>query len=290
MNLRRLEYFTVLARELHFTRAADEIGITQPALSQQIKTLERELDVDLFERRGREVRLSAAGAALVREAAGLLNRSAAVERTVRAAARGRSGVLRVAYTRSGADLCAGELVRGFRQARPDVQVEAMTGWTSWNLSLLKDERVDAAYLRGPVRERGVEVRELETEDMVVALPEDHPLAARPAVRAADLADEPVVLWPRHQGPEYYDSLVEQVWPERGPRLVLEEPESEHILAAVAHGTCLSVLGTRRAAKLCPPGVTWRRFVEPRPRIALSLAWRRGDPRAVVRDFVAYCTG
>ncbi|MFJ8314061.1 MULTISPECIES: LysR substrate-binding domain-containing protein [unclassified Streptomyces] len=107
--------------------------------------------------------------------------------------RGSAGVLRIAYTRSGADLRLGKLVRSFRTRYPRYRIEALTGWTSWNLELLQDRTVDAAFIRGLERPRGVEVLELGAEDMVVALPVGHRLAEREAVQVAELAEEPVVL-------------------------------------------------------------------------------------------------
>ncbi|WP_406504872.1 LysR family transcriptional regulator [Streptomyces sp. NBC_00212] len=288
MELRRLRYFVVLARQLHFGRAAAEIGIAQPGLSQQIKVLEKELRAELFVRGRGEVRLTAAGEQLAREAPQLLDECEALARSVRSAARGSAGVLRVAYTRSGADLRLGELVRSFRTRHPRYQIEALTGWTSWNLELLQDRTVDVAFIRGLERPSGVEVLELGAEDMVVALPEGHRLAEREAIQVAELAEEPVVLWPRHQGPVFYDRIVQQVWPQTGPRLVQEEPESEQILAAIATGAGLSVLDRRRAQKLCPPGVVLRPFAGEPLRVPVGLAWRQGDETAVVGDFVAYC--
>lgn len=288
VEMRRLRYFVVLARQLHFGRAAAEIGIAQPGLSQQIKVLEKELRAELFIRGRGEVRLTAAGEQLAREAPKLLDECEALARSVRSAARGSAGVLRIAYTRSGADLRLGELVRSFRTRYPRYQIEALTGWTSWNLELLQDRTVDAAFIRGLERPRGVEVLELGAEDMVVALPVGHRLAEREAVQVAELAEEPVVLWPRHLGPVFYDRIVQQVWPGAGPLLVQEEPESEQILAAIATGVGLSVLDRRRAQKLCPPGVVLRPFAGEPLRVPVGLAWRQGDETTVVGEFVAYC--
>ncbi|QHC24970.1 LysR family transcriptional regulator [Streptomyces sp. GS7] len=288
MELRRLQYFAVLAKHLHFGRAAAEIGIAQPGLSQQIKVLERELDARLFDRGGRAVRLTPAGEALAREVPALFNLCDAVRSSVRAAAQGRLGALRVAYTRSGADLNPGELVRRFRGLNPRVDVEAMTGWTTWNLDLLRDHSVDVAFVRGPVREEGVRSLRLGAEELVAVVPQGHRLSEGDSLRADDLADEPVVLWPRHQGTAFYDEIVRQVWPHRAPRVMQEEPESEQILAAVAGGAGVSVLGRRRAVKLCPPGAVVRDFTGSRPTVSVSVAWREGDGSPTVRDFVAFC--
>ncbi|MFF2809251.1 LysR family transcriptional regulator [Streptomyces sp. NPDC058000] len=288
MELRRLQYFAVLAKHLHFGRAAAEIGIAQPGLSQQIKVLERELGAQLFDRGGRAVRLTPAGKVLAREVPALFNLSDAIRSSVQAAAEGALGALRVAYTRSGADLNLGELVRRFRRLHLRVDVEAMTGWTTWNLDLLRDHSVDVAFVRGPVQEEGVRALGLGVEELVAVVPEGHPLSLSDALRAGDLADEPVVLWPRHQGTAYYDEIVRQVWPRRPPRIVEEEPDPEHILAAVANGAGVSVIGRKRAVKLCPPGAVVRGFAGSQPTASVAVAWRDGDGSPTVRDFVACC--
>ncbi|HWE89178.1 MAG TPA: LysR family transcriptional regulator [Pseudonocardiaceae bacterium] len=287
MELRRLHYFAVLARHLHFGRAAAEIGIAQPGLSQQIKVLEKELRVQLFDRGRGGVRLTPAGLVLAREAPEMLDRCDALVQMVRDAARDTAGVLRVAYTRSGADLRVGELVRAFHAAHPEVEIEALTGWTSWNLELLQKRTVDVAFVRGPVIIDGLEVLDIGSSELAVALPDHHRLAGHAEITPAELAAEPVVLWPRHLGPAFYDRIVDQVWPAAGPRIVQEEPESEQILAAVAAGAGLSVLDRTRAVKLCPPGAVVRPFAGVPPLVSVALAWRRDDAAVPIRRFVSF---
>ena len=289
MELRRLRYFVILAKHLHFGRAAEEIGIAQPGLSQQIKILERELRATLVDRDGRGVRLTPAGEVLAREAATVLEQCELLEQQVRMTAKGLSGVLRIAYTRSAANTWVSELAREFRREFPAVHVTTLTGWTSWNLDLLRQQKVDVIFVRGPVNDPGIDTFTLAEQELVIALPAGHELAARQELAISDISDVDIVLWPRHQGPAFFDSLVEQVWPYGGPRVVHEEPESEQILAAVAAGLGVSVVDRARATKLCPPQVVLRPFAGPeRPSVPVGIAWRRRDPNPVLRQFVQWC--
>lgn len=284
-NLRRLKYFVVLADELHFGRAAQRLLIAQPGLSQQIRKLERELHVQLLDRLGRTFRLTPAGRLLAEESAALLNEADDIIGRAQACDRGETGLLRIAYTRSTPNLSPPSLVQEFRRRHPDVDVRVSTAWTARNLELLDAGELDAAFVRCPTPADGYEGRHLENEELVVALPTGHPLCARRGVKFADLADEPVVMWPRTLGPAYYDCIISQIWPDKPPRIVREEPEAEQILAAVASGTGIAILDYHRAAKLRPAGVLIRRFARPRPYAELAVIWRSTHQSAVLALFV-----
>ncbi|MBO2450843.1 LysR family transcriptional regulator [Actinomadura barringtoniae] len=285
MELRRLRYFAVLAEELHFARAAERLHIAQPSLSQQIKALERELGVRLLDRGGRGVTLTSAGEALVDEAAAVLTRCDELVERVRAAGHGLSGRLRIAYTRSAVDLAAQPIVGRFREAVPGVEVLAMTGWTSENLRRLVAGEVDVVFVRPPVSDAGLAVRQVAEEELVVVVPAGHRWAARRRIKRAELRDEPVVMWPRAQGPGYYDHIVEQVWAGTPPRIVRREPEAESILAAVNDGVGIAVLDRGRAEKLRPRGVLVRRFAAPAPTAGLAIAWRPADRSPALARFL-----
>jgi DNA-binding transcriptional LysR family regulator len=288
VNLNRLRYFLVLADELHFGRAAERLHIAQPGLSQQIRKLERELDVRLLDRARRSFRLTPAGRLLRDTSRTLLDHAEDVVGQVRACARGETGQLRVAYTRSAADLSPAGLLQAFRQSHPGVDVHVTTGWTARNLELLDTGEIDAAFVRCPEPADRYTTLHLEDEELVVALPAGHPLAARRGIKPSDLEGQPVVMWPRAQGPGYYDRIIDQIWPGGPPRIVREEPEAEHILVAVANGAGIAVLDRRRATKLRPAGVLVRRFAAPRPHTELALIWRNSHQPAVLTSFIRSC--
>ncbi|GLY90440.1 LysR family substrate-binding domain-containing protein [Actinoallomurus iriomotensis] len=220
------------------------------------------------------------------EGRAMLRRCGELTERVRAAGSGRSGRLRVAYTRSAADLGAQRMVREFRRRWPDVEVATSTGWTTRNVQMLAADETDVAFVRTPVAGDGLAVRHLADEELAAVLPAAHPLARRRRVRPEWLRDEAVILWPRAQGPGFHDRIVEQVWPSSRPNVVLEEPEAESILAAVADGLGVAVLDHGRARKVRLPGVVVRRFTEPAPTAGLGVAWRANDPSPTLARLLA----
>ncbi|WHX23628.1 LysR family transcriptional regulator [Streptomyces malaysiensis subsp. malaysiensis] len=288
MELRRLEYFLVLARVLHFGRAAEELHISQPGLSQQIKVLERELGTPLIHRSAKAITLTTAGEVLRERGERVLAEARLCVEQVREAAEQPAGVLRVAYTRSGADLDMHEFVERFRMRYPAVRLSLSTAWTSRNLELLEAGEVDVAFVRSTVRHRALESLVVATEELVVAMADNHPLAARERVSSDHVIDLPLVHWPRAQGPGYHDEIRRQIWGDRPQRVVLEQPDAEHILREVAGRAGIAVLDEHRARKLCPPGVRMRRFVDPVPTTTLVMAWQPHAAQAPVDRFIQLC--
>jgi DNA-binding transcriptional LysR family regulator len=286
VDLRRWHYFAVLAEEMHFTRAAARLFVSQPSLSQQIRAFEAELGVTLLDRSGPRFVLTEAGRVAAAEARELLDRLDRAKGVIAAAGRGDAGRLRIAYTRSAPGPLAGDLVAAYRERHPDVELALETGWTSLNLARLAAGEIDVGFVRPPVTAPDVEVAVVGSEEVLLALPRAHALARRRGrVRRAWIAAEPVVFWPRENGPGQYDAISGQVWPGGLPPIVREEPEDEQLMRAVAEGAGIAAVPEHRARALRRRGVVLRRLEEPAPRIDLGLAWRTGPLPPVVRAFV-----
>ncbi|OXM69972.1 LysR family transcriptional regulator [Amycolatopsis vastitatis] len=286
MDLRRWHYFVVLAEEMHFTKAAARLFVSQPSLSQQIRAFEAELGVALLDRSGPRFALTEAGHVAAGEARELLDRLNRARGVIAAAGRGDTGRLRIAYTRSAPGPLAGDLVAAYRARHPGVELALETGWTSLNLARLAAGEIDVGFVRPPVSAPHVEVAVVGSEEVLLALPHTHALARRRGrVRRASIAAEPVVFWPRENGPGQYDAISGQVWPGGLPPIVREEPEDEQLMRAVAEGAGIAAVPEHRARALRRRGVVLRRLEEPAPRIDLGLAWRAGPLPPVVRAFV-----
>ncbi|BDD84513.1 LysR family transcriptional regulator [Tsukamurella pulmonis] len=285
-DLRRLRYYVALVRHGHFGNAAAELHITQPALSQQIKKLERDLGVELVDRHARGFVLTAAGEHLARNVAELLRAADDLAEAVRDHAAGTRGEVRIAYTRSGADAGIAKRIRHFRLDHPHVRITSITGWTAWNLDMLRAEEIDLAFARGDLHDPGLEFLRCGAEELAAVVPADHSLAAEPRVTAEQIRGEPLVFWTRETGPEYYDEVIEAVFGGAVPRIVAEEPDAEQVLDQVAHGVGVSVLDRRRSTRIRPPGAVVIPLVDA-PSVAISLAWRRGDESPAVRELVAW---
>jgi DNA-binding transcriptional LysR family regulator len=286
MELRHLRYFAAVARELHFGRAAEKLHIAQPALSQQIKALEQELGAQLLSRGSRRVELTDAGRLLLDEGEAILARADRARHLVRLLGAGKSGQLRLSYTRSAPGGLAARIVDEFRRAHPTIAVETTTAFTARNLEDLKDGRTDVAFVRPPLAPaEGIASLTLGQEALVAVLPRGHRLTAKRRIAREALRDEPLVTGSRARGPGFFDSMFRQIWGGRPPCIVREEADEEHILRAVAAGIGVSVITESRAATLKFRGVVIRRFAEPQPQAELGLAWREGFSSPALERFL-----
>jgi len=286
MELRRLRYFVVLAEELHFTRAAARLHIAQPALSQQIRKLEREIGAELIDRRAGRCGLTEVGRLVAAEARAVLAQVDTAQERIEAAVRGQRGRLRVAYTRSARGGRVDALIDRFRTGNPHVEVVSETGWTAPNLAGLLADRFDVAFVRPPIDVPGLACGFVDSEEVLLALPAGHRLAARSRVPRELLIGEPAVMWPRENGPGMFDRTVAQVWPDGGFNLVRHEPDDEQLLRAVAAGGVVAAVPAGRARALRVPGVRLRHFTGPRPMVDVGLAWRPRTAGPVVLRLIA----
>lgn len=285
MDLRRWQYFMVLAEEMNFTRASQRLYISQPALSQHIRALEHALHVDLLDRAGPRFELTDAGRALAAEAVRLMDQVAQARQRVDAAGRGASGRLRVAYTRTAPGLRAGELVHAFSERYPEVEIESETAWTSRNVSRLEAGEIDIAFIRPPIDSVAVQVAVIGFEEVLIAVPQAHPLAAFERLTREQVADEPTVWLPRRNGAGQMDEICAQIWPS-GPRVVRVEPDDEQVIQAVADGVGIAPLPQLRAQMLRTTGVALRHMTDPVPTTRLGVAWLADSHSRLVRNFVS----
>ena len=185
VDLRKIRYFVAVAENLHFRKAADELHIAQPALSRSIGVLERELGTQLFVRDKRSVSLTPAGRQLLDDAQPLLAAADATRRRVQRAGRGTHHL--VIGFRAG--IVVTPAVRALTKERPDVTVEVQRLEWDEQEEVILSGRVDIAYVREPINERGLRLVPLFAERRLAALPAAHPLAGRTSLSTADLAGE-----------------------------------------------------------------------------------------------------
>ncbi|ARP80182.1 hypothetical protein CAL12_04610 [Bordetella genomosp. 8] len=245
MELRHLRYFVAVAEEQHMTRAAQRLGIQQPPLSQQIRDLERELGVQLFDRTPRSIRLNASGQVFLKDARRLLAEAEAAVARVRQASRGESGRIAVGYT-SSASLhpLVPKLLRAFNEKHPQVDLEFQENATRDLLEAVANESLDAAFVRSTT-DRYPALRSviLDKEPMVVALPVGHRLAIRrKAISLGELADEPWIFYRRADGPGIQDELM-PACRKAGftPRIVADVPRLLSAVTLVSAGKGITIV-------------------------------------------------
>lgn len=195
MEHRQLKTFAAVAKGLSFTRAAGELGYVQSAVTAQVKALERELGVPLFDRLGRRVVLTDAGKDLFRYAVKMLDLSEEAKATVsRGSGGGVSGTLEVGASETLCIYRLPELFRAFRSRYPLVDFRFRPAPYADLKGLVREGSLDIAFLlEEPVEERNLAVETLVREPLVLVAPSDHPLAGRPRVGLADLAGEPMLM-------------------------------------------------------------------------------------------------
>jgi DNA-binding transcriptional LysR family regulator len=287
MELRHLRYFIAVAEELHFGRAAERLRITQPPLSFQIQSLERELGVRLFVR-GRRVQLTEAGRALLAKARETIEAADAAARAAQQAGLLVSGRLRVGYPAAGVFELPPLALRTFQERFPDVGVDTVVASTGAHLEALEAEQLDVAFVRVGVLDREVmQFKTLQPEPLLLAVPEDHALARLPVVPVGRLAGEPIVLFPHALEPLLYRYLVTDVLGRSrvAPSVVLEATTLESACTAVAARLGVAFVGEQMAGMFAMPGVVYRPFAPPTPLSRLGVAWRQDAALNTVRWFL-----
>jgi len=283
MELRHLRYFTAVAEELHFGRAAARVHIAQPAVSRQVRALEDEIGVKLLERDRRCVNLTAAGTAFLRAATELL---AAVDQAVETARRanlGEFGVVRIGYVPALIHTGLPDIVRAFRERLPAVEVRMQEMTPALQVDALLAERIDVGFVRGPVHEPSFQMRTVLKEPLIAALPSGHQLGRRKCLRLAMLAREPFVFQARARGPGSHDQIL-SICRDAGfsPRIVQEGSYTD-LLSLVASGAGVAIVPTSLQV-LRRDGVLFRPLRE-RPRTQLDMIWRRDTKLPVLHEFL-----
>jgi DNA-binding transcriptional LysR family regulator len=284
VELRYLNSFVAVAEELHFGRAAKRLQMAQPPLSQQIRQLEKELGVQLFERSTRSVRLTSAGEAFLKPVRTVLEDIDIATRVARAAGRGEYGRVSVGFAGASSHASLPRLTRAVRAAHPGIEL-VMRGQTYANRALARiaDGTLDLGFVRLPVTQPGVEHRVIAEEELVCALPSDHPLAQQSAIAVADLADEPFVSFPAGTGSSLRDATVQACEAAgHNPRIVQEAPDSYTILALVAMGVGVTLTLTS-CMHIQQTGLVYRPLTGPPVTLQAALAWRTDNPSAALRS-------
>jgi DNA-binding transcriptional LysR family regulator len=271
VNLRRLEYFVTVAKHLHFTRAADELEIAQPALSQQIRRLEGELGVQLFERTSRNVELSEFGKALLPRAHALLNQARIAKREVRALAGLERGVLRVGASGTIAAFLLPELIARYREMHPRSLLHILQRRSEGILDLLEAGDLEVGLIRLPFRHTSLQITPLITEPIYAALPLDHPLASEASIRLGQLAEDDFVMCVSQAEPFY--EVVINLCAEEGfePRVIADGAEYTTVFRLVVMGMGVSIVS----------GLATRHKVDPQPALVRIDGTKASSPIVMV---------
>lgn len=300
MTLTELRYIVAVARECHFGRAAEACFVSQPTLSVAVKKLEDELGVQIFERGSGELTITPAGARVIEQAQRVLEESEKIKIVAKAGSDPLAGPLKLGVIFTIAPYLLPQLIPALRKRAPKMPLMLEENYTATLSERLKRGDIDAAIVALPFNEPGLTVTPLYDEPFVVALPKNHPWAARKALSADELARESLLLLGtghcfRDQVLNACPALNRSSATPGSLQQTVEGSSLETIRLMVASGMGLTVLpasavpAKRAAADL----LTYVPFARPAPDRRVVLASRTSYPRTaaleVIRNAILGCT-
>lgn len=289
MNLNHLRAFVAVAESLSFSRAAERLHVSQPALSNQIKLLEEDLDARLFERDRRSVSLTAAGKDILDDAGRLLSAAEDLKQRVRRLSSGSLGTLRIGFVASATADIVPRMAVAFRRSFPDVSLELQNIPTVPQVDGLRLRTLDVGIVRLPLREPDIEILPLLSESFAIVFSKQHPLFGRKNVTVRDLKAEPFVCYSERLAPAFFQHWT-GLCRKAGytPRILQEVAEMETALALVSAGVGVAIL---------PEGIAMRHrraltvisLKEEHIRSEIGLAFLKLNPPPLARRLVKAIT-
>lgn len=291
-ELRHLVHFREVARQLHFRKAAETLGVAQPALSRQVAQLESALGAKLLQRTQRRVEVTAAGRILLERIEPLLRALGGIPRELRAVAEGEVGHLRIAFTGLAMATVLPRILREFHKRHPGIRLELNESPTAAQLVALRAGELACGFFHpedNPPPDLATHL--LLQERNGILLPAEHPLARRRTLRLGDLAATPFVLFPRENNPGFYDRILTAFRDAGVTPLIAEEvwPRANGI-GLVRAGVGATFMTASEAQHL-PADVTFRRLDGPAPESRLVVGWpQQARIEPALAAFLALTTG
>jgi DNA-binding transcriptional LysR family regulator len=290
MELRQLRYCVAVADRLHFTRAAEDLHVAQPALSQQIRRLEAELGLELFARTSRSVALTQAGEAVVGRARRILAEADAIEQDVEALRGVLRGRVVIGAMQSLGPFDLPGLLADFHAQSPGVDVVLREDTTQRMLAMIAADELDLAVatIDQPPAD-GLKRRALYSEELVLAVAPDHPLAGRRRIRPAALPPGPFIFFREGSG---LRSATQRVLDAAGiePQVRFETNELTRVRALAARGLGVAIMPRSDTEGPGPPVVTLE-IGPPALRRSVGLVWRAERRRAPAAEaFLEFALG
>jgi DNA-binding transcriptional LysR family regulator len=285
MELRQIRSFLSIAETLHFGRTAELIHLSQPALSLQIRALEEEVGVRLFERDRRKTTLTAAGLAFRDDATAAVSQLEQAIRRARLAADGKLGLLRIGFISTAGNEIVPNLVRRFRDSNPDVVFSLCNVLTTDQIRMLAAGSLDIGFLRLPIGEHPeLEVVEVHREPFVVVTPSSHKLAKRKKVALHELSGQNFVMYERSFAPGFHD-LIFGMLRDAGvvPNVCQTAGQMPTLISLVDSGMGISILPAS-AVKNSVASVVACEIAGTIPRSKIAIAINKGNRAAIVGSF------
>lgn len=271
MELYQLGYFIEIARQRHFTRAAERLRMAQPALSQQMKNLEAELGTTLFIRGKKETQLTAAGKALLPRAEALLAQAEAAKAAVTDVGQVRGGRLVVAAIPSVCACLLPELLHAFGREHPRVELQLIEDSSERVAESVESGHADLGFLQLPANKAAFESRVLITEPFVLLLASSHALAGEKEVSLKQLAAESFIFYKGRARDSALEACRKAGFE---PRIACESGELETVRALVAARVGIAIV-PQLAASVLPKNVCAVSLKQPGLQRQIAAVWKKG---------------
>ncbi|HXT11507.1 MAG TPA: LysR substrate-binding domain-containing protein [Candidatus Angelobacter sp.] len=286
MELRHLRYFVAVAEELNFRKAAERLHVAQPALSSQIRNLEQELGVRLFERTTRSVLLTQTGQVFLTEARGILGAATHAEQLVRKAESGLVGMLRLGVITPAAGPLLAKVLRNFHQKYPGVQL-SLSGLTSVEqLRRLRAGELDVGVMRPQANAPDMDMQFVEQAPLVLALPSGHRLARKRRLEWKDFDGEGLVMIDPDRQHGFYNGFLTACAKAGAKTHVAQYAQDVQIkMWLISAGFGIAPL-TATLIEIRRPGLVFRPLPPGLPTVHTVVVWRRVDANSpMVKNFL-----
>ncbi|HUB68508.1 MAG TPA: LysR substrate-binding domain-containing protein [Candidatus Methylacidiphilales bacterium] len=286
MELRHLRYFVAVAEELNFRRAAMRLHISQPPLSTQIRDLEDEIGVHLFDRSRRAIALTAAGERFLIDARRILAEAHHAETTAKKVAAGIVGQLRLGFMLSTAHKLLGDAVQKFKQRYPAVEISLLDLTNSEQIQALNEDRLDIAFTRSRIIKPNLETEILVEEPMVIMVPSRDALAKKKRLAWKDLAGKTVVSLHPDQALGYYDNFFLKCKEAKISVVTGQYANDIHTemwLVSIGMGLAPTSFTTTQIRR---PNVSFCRLPSNLPKVQTVMSWKKSGLSPVKSNFIA----
>ena len=287
MELRHLRYFVAVADALNFTKAAEQLHLAQPSLTRQIRNLEEELGVRLFNRERNQVTLTAEGRAFVSDAKRLLAQAAESVNSVQRLSRGHTGELNIAYLSNFNFELIPATLAAFRLACPHVSLNLFDMSPAEQLRALEARKIDLGFvgLRPPTTSKDLQWECITHHEIVAVLPTDHPMAKKQSIHIGALKHEFFIGMSERSHPGFREWLTAACEPAGFvPRIIQDADLESALMHVVAQGLGIT-LARSQIRKLAHPGVVFRALV-PTVRTDHWIAWNKNNASTALAQYAS----
>jgi len=258
MDLRQLEIFVKVAELKSFSKAAQALRLTQPTISEHIRTLEQELGVRLLDRLGRGAEATRAGQLLLSHATRMLQLQRETLQAMDSFQGRLAGDLHVAASTIPGEYVLPSLIGRFKEKFPDIVISLLIGDSRAVVDWVIDGRAEVAVVGATLAHRGIEYHELMPDELVVVVPVAHPWHGKKEIGLADLRAEALLLREQGSGTRaaFESALAEAGQDLSAFRIVGEMGSTQAIKQAVKAGVGVSVISRRAVEEECRSGLVW----------------------------------